>query len=75
MSPLLLMLLGLPPPQASERMEQPFVLCPDQTAQLFIAMKNWGFPQQIVNKQLRLLRRGGAVEGEAWQGGLMGLPA
>lgn len=56
-------------------MEQPFVLCPDQTAQLFIAMKNWGFPQQIVNKQLRLLRRGGAVEGEAWQGGLMGLPA
>lgn len=56
-------------------MEQPFVLCPDQTAQLFIAMKNWVFPQQIVNKQLRLLRRGGAVEGEAWQGGLMGLPA
>lgn len=46
--PLWLSLLSLPT-------SQPFVLCPDQTAQLFILTKNWGFPKQIVNKQARLL--------------------
>lgn len=39
--------------------EQAFVLQPNPTAQLFIAMKYWGFPEQIVNKQSRLLLSGG----------------
>lgn len=57
--PLWLSLLRLPPPQL-----QPFVLCPDQTAQLFILTKGWGFPEQIVNKQVRLLLcKGGSL---AW---------
>lgn len=48
--------------------ERAFVPRPEQTAQLFIAMKCRGFPEQIVNKQAGLLRSGGAVEREAWQG-------
>lgn len=59
-------LLRLPPPRASQSTQQPFVPRPDQTAQLFIATKNRGFPQQIVNKQSRLLRCGGGCgEGES----------
>lgn len=65
----------LPLPWALQSMEKAFVLCPDQTAQLFITMKYGAFPKQIVNKQPGLFLCGTDVESESWHGPVMALPA
>lgn len=65
-----------PLPQALQSMEKAFVLCPDQTAQLFTTMKYGGdFPKQIVNKQAGLFLCGADAERETWHGSLTALPA
>lgn len=65
----------LPLPQALQLMEKAFVLCPDQTAQLFTTIKYGGFPKQIVNKQPGLFLCGADVERETWHGPPVALPA